>query len=61
MHRVWYKETSQSRVRTDGQSVCLDVEPLLVLMTICLLLSDDYCRVFVGILSDERLGLSFAR
>jgi hypothetical protein len=39
---------NQSHVTTDGQSVCLDVEPLLVLMTRCLLLFDDYCCVFVG-------------
>jgi hypothetical protein len=39
---------SQSHVTTDGQSVCLDVELLLVLMTKCFLLLDGYCRAFVG-------------
>jgi hypothetical protein len=39
---------SQSHVTTDGQSVCLDVESILVLMTGCLLLFDGYWRVFVG-------------
>jgi hypothetical protein len=34
---------------TVSQSVCLDFEPLLVLMTGCLLLLDGYCRVFVGL------------
>jgi hypothetical protein len=29
-------------------TVCLDVKPLLLLMTRCLLLFDGYCRVFVG-------------
>jgi hypothetical protein len=33
---------------TVSQSVCLDVEPLLVLMTRCMLLFDGYCHVFVG-------------
>jgi hypothetical protein len=32
---------------TVSHSVCLDVEPLLGLMTSCLLLFDDYCFVFV--------------
>jgi hypothetical protein len=31
-----------------SQSVCLDAEPLLVIMTRCLLLFDDYCCGFVG-------------
>jgi hypothetical protein len=34
--------------RSVSLSVCPDVEPLLVLMTRCLLLFDDYCCVFVG-------------
>jgi hypothetical protein len=44
----------QSHVTTDGQSVCLDVEPLPVIMT-RLLLS------LWGALSDERSGLLIIR
>jgi hypothetical protein len=42
-----------------SQSVSLRVEPHLGLMTRYLLLFDSYGLVFVGILSDERTGLSF--
>jgi hypothetical protein len=42
------KSQSRSHVMTDGQSVCLCVDSLLVLMTGCLFLFDGYCRVFVG-------------
>jgi hypothetical protein len=50
---------SQSHVMTDGQSVrCLDVEPLLVLMTRCLLLLTITVESFWGTFSDERSGLS---
>jgi hypothetical protein len=41
----WY---SQSHIATDGQSVSLDVEPHLGLMTRYLLLFDSYGHVFVG-------------
>jgi hypothetical protein len=48
---------SQSHIATDGQSVCLSVEPRLGLMTRYWLLS---CPWEVA-LSDERTGLSFVR
>jgi hypothetical protein len=44
---------------TVSQSVCLDVEPLLVLLTICLLLLTITDVSLWDALSDERSGLSF--
>jgi hypothetical protein len=43
---------------TVSQSVCLDVEPLLILMTGCLLLLTNTIVSLWGALSDERSGLS---
>jgi hypothetical protein len=43
-----FKKVKVTLRLTVSQSVCLDVEPLLVLMTRCLLLFDDYCCVFMG-------------
>jgi hypothetical protein len=53
---------SQAKVTlqlTVGESVSLDVEPHLELVTGYLLLFDNYCLVLWGALSDERTGLSF--
>jgi hypothetical protein len=41
---------------TDSQSICLDVEPLLVLMARCLLLFHYYCCVFVGLPLWRKVG-----
>jgi hypothetical protein len=41
-------EWSQSHIATDGQSVCLGVEPRLGLLTRCFFLFDSYCPVHVG-------------
>jgi hypothetical protein len=39
---------SQSHIATDGQSVCLGVEPRLWLMTRYFFLFESYCPVHVG-------------
>jgi hypothetical protein len=50
---------SQSHARlTVSQAVCIDVEPLLVLITICFLLFDDTIVSLRDAISDERSGLS---
>jgi hypothetical protein len=43
-----FQLNQQSHIATDGQSVSLDVEPHLELMTRYLLLFDSYGLVFVG-------------
>jgi hypothetical protein len=51
-------KSSHSHVTTDGQSICLDVEPLLVLLTRCLLLLTITVVFWWGALSDDWSGLS---
>jgi hypothetical protein len=52
---------TQSHCVTDGQLVCLGVEPNLGLMARYLwTLVDSYGPVLSGAVSDERSGLSFA-
>jgi hypothetical protein len=48
MHQFLKVSVEVTLPLTVSQSGCLDVEALLVLMTRCLLLFDDYCCVFVG-------------
>jgi hypothetical protein len=52
----WVTSQSQSHIATDGQSVCLGVEPRLGLMTRCFFLFESYCPVHVRRLLWREVG-----